>query len=77
MTMRQLPLNQILRSTFWTRVDMDQPLFRLVLLRNTETPDRLYGASGSNYQYQRLKLGKQFADIEEGIEDYNLSLELA
>jgi len=58
-------------------IDADQPLFRLVLLRNTETPDRLYGAQGSNYQFQRLKLGKQFADIDEGVEDYNLSLELA
>lgn len=56
-------------------IDADQALFRLVLLRNTEKPDRLYGASGSNYQFQRLKLGKQFADIEEDIEDYNLSLE--
>jgi dCTP deaminase len=55
-------------------IDADQPLFRLVLLRNTEQPDRLYGA-GSNYQFQRLKLGKQFADIDENLEDQNLSLE--
>lgn len=56
-------------------IDADQPLFRLVLLRNTEAPSRLYGA-GSNYQFQRLKLGKQFADIDEvDTPDHNLSLE--
>ncbi|MBI5513992.1 MAG: 2'-deoxycytidine 5'-triphosphate deaminase [Deltaproteobacteria bacterium] len=38
------------------------PLFRLVFFKNSEPPDRLYGqALGSNYQGQRLKLGKQFA----------------
>ena len=35
-------------------------------LRSSDQPDRLYGA-GSNYQFQRLKLGKQFADIDENL----------
>ena len=38
------------------------PLFRLLFFRNASPPDRLYGAGlQSNYQAQRLKLGKQFA----------------
>jgi len=42
-------------------IEEHQPLFQLELLKNTERPDRLYGAvGGSNYQNQRLKLGKQF-----------------
>ncbi len=43
-------------------IEQNQPLFRLCLLRNTEPPDRIYGVdAGSNYQYQRLRLSKQFA----------------
>jgi dCTP deaminase len=42
-------------------VDHGQRIFRLVLLRNTEVPDLLYGRGArSHYQGQRLKLGKQF-----------------
>lgn len=38
------------------------PLFRLIFFRNAEAPEVLYGQGiGSNYQAQRLKLGKQFA----------------
>ncbi len=38
-----------------------QPLFRVMLLRNAAEPDVLYGAGlRSNYQGQRLRLGKQF-----------------
>lgn len=39
-----------------------QPLFRVELFKNLEAPDMLYGQAGfkSNYQSQRLKLGKQF-----------------
>ncbi len=37
-----------------------QPLFRIELLRNRALPDVLYGAAGSNYQMQGLKLAKQF-----------------
>ncbi|MED5369544.1 MAG: 2'-deoxycytidine 5'-triphosphate deaminase [Myxococcota bacterium] len=37
-----------------------QPLFRLEFMRNEAVPDRLYGAEGSNYQNQGLKLAKQF-----------------
>ena len=37
-----------------------QPLFRLEFMRNEAVPDRLYGAAGSNYQNQGLKLAKQF-----------------
>lgn len=43
-------------------IEDGHPLFRLLLLRNVAIPDLLYGDRlGSNYQGQRLKLGKQFA----------------
>lgn len=42
-------------------IEDGHPLFRLVFFRNSEVPARLYGQGlGSNYQTQRLKLGKQF-----------------
>ncbi len=42
-------------------IEDGQSLFRVNLLRCTEPPDLLYGADmGSNYQSQRLRLGKQF-----------------
>ena len=42
-------------------IEAGQPLFRLMLLRNTAEPSTLYGrTSGSNYQMQRLRLSKQF-----------------
>lgn len=42
-------------------IEDGHPLFRLLLLRNLEVPEQLYGERlGSNYQGQRLKLGKQF-----------------
>jgi len=42
-------------------IEHGQPLFRLKFLRNTETPDVLYGSSGtSSYQGQGLRLAKQF-----------------
>ena len=37
-----------------------QPLFRVEFMRNQADPDVLYGALGSNYQMQGLKLAKQF-----------------
>ncbi len=37
-----------------------QLLFRVEFMRNEAVPDLLYGASGSNYQMQGLKLAKQF-----------------
>jgi len=37
-----------------------QPLFRVEFMRNEAEPDVLYGAAGSNYQMQELKLAKQF-----------------
>ena len=37
-----------------------QPLFRVELMRNEDRPDVLYGASGSHYQHQGLRLAKQF-----------------
>lgn len=41
------------------------PLFRLIFFRNAEEPELLYGAGlASNYQAQRLKLGKQFTALE-------------
>jgi dCTP deaminase len=50
-------------------IEDGQPLFRVHLLRSTEVPDILYGTDlGSNYQSQRLRLGKQFTqtlDVEE------------
>jgi dCTP deaminase len=47
-------------------IEEGQPLFQLELLRNTAPPDRLYGTvGGSNYQNQRLKLGKQFTRTDE------------
>jgi dCTP deaminase len=43
------------------------PLFRLLILRNTEEPDLLYGTGlKSNYQGQRLRLSKQFKGEEVG-----------
>lgn len=42
-------------------IEDGHPLFRLLLLRNLEVPETLYGAGlTSNYQGQRLKLSKQF-----------------
>ncbi len=47
-------------------IEDGHPLFRVILLRNTEAPNALYGARiGSNYQGQRLRLSKQFS---QGIE---------
>lgn len=44
-----------------------QPLFRLELMHCTESPDFLYGQGiGSNYQSQRLRLGKQFTATVDG-----------
>ncbi len=37
-----------------------QPLFRVEFMRNEARPDVLYGAPGSHYQHQGLRLGKQF-----------------
>jgi dCTP deaminase len=37
-----------------------QPLFRIEFMRNEAEPDILYGAAGSNYQMQSLRLAKQF-----------------
>lgn len=37
-----------------------QALFRVEFMRNEAVPDVLYGAPGSNYQMQGLKLAKQF-----------------
>ncbi len=37
-----------------------QPLFRMEFMRNEAVPDTLYGASGSHYQGQALRLAKQF-----------------
>lgn len=37
-----------------------QPLFRVEFLRNEALPDVLYGAVGSHYQHQGLRLAKQF-----------------
>lgn len=37
-----------------------QALFRVEFMRNEAVPDVLYGAAGSSYQMQGLKLGKQF-----------------
>ncbi len=48
-------------------IEEGQPLFRLLLLRTAEVPDRVYGAdASSHYQSQRLRLSKQFksSDIE-------------
>jgi dCTP deaminase len=56
-------------------IEENNPLFRLILLRNTEAPQMLYGKSmGSNYQSQRLRLGKQFNtdDAEDPIEQVPL-----
>lgn len=42
-------------------IEDGHPLFRLVFFRNAEIPSVLYGQTkASNYQGQRLKLGKQF-----------------
>lgn len=42
-------------------LEAHQPLFRLLLLRNTEAPALLYGEeAASHYQGQRLRLSKQF-----------------
>lgn len=42
-------------------IEDGHPLFRLLLLRNLEIPEMLYGTElTSNYQGQRLKLSKQF-----------------
>ncbi|MEQ1506490.1 MAG: 2'-deoxycytidine 5'-triphosphate deaminase [Myxococcota bacterium] len=38
-----------------------QPLFRVELMRNEAVPDIVYGAAGSHYQMQGLRLAKQFA----------------
>ncbi|HZT43255.1 MAG TPA: 2'-deoxycytidine 5'-triphosphate deaminase [Chthonomonadaceae bacterium] len=47
-------------------IEEGHPLFRLLLLKNTEPPESLYGAEmGSNYQAQRLRLSKQFQPPEE------------
>lgn len=51
-------------------IEDGQPLFRVHLLHSTEVPDILYGADlGSNYQSQRLRLGKQFTSVTEGEEE--------
>lgn len=52
-------------------IEDGHPLFRLLFLRNSEQPDILYGGGvGSNYQHQRLRLGKQFgADSEKQSSD--------
>lgn len=42
-------------------LDDGAPIFRLLLMRNTEQPDLMYGTQlQSNYQGQRLRLAKQF-----------------
>lgn len=42
-------------------LDDGAPIFRLLVMRNTEKPDLLYGSQlRSNYQGQRLRLAKQF-----------------
>lgn len=42
-------------------IEEGHPLFRLLLLRNSDIPDIIYGAgASSNYQSQRLRLSKQF-----------------
>ncbi|HLV79163.1 MAG TPA: 2'-deoxycytidine 5'-triphosphate deaminase [Chthonomonadaceae bacterium] len=47
-------------------IEEGHPLFRLLLLKNTEPPTSLYGAEmGSNYQAQRLRLSKQFQPPED------------
>ena len=47
-------------------IEDGQPLFRVHLLRSTESPDTLYGTGlGSNYQGQRLRLSKQFTGTPE------------
>ncbi len=46
-------------------VDEGNHLFRVILLRNTEQPDALYGRGlRSHYQGQRLRLSKQFLPDE-------------
>jgi dCTP deaminase len=57
-------------------IEEGQPLFQLELLKNTEPPSMMYGTTGtSNYQYQRLKLGKQFTPSKDDRADsQNLSL---
>ncbi len=43
-------------------IEDGHPLFRVILLKNMEAPDTLYGSRiGSNYQGQRLRLSKQFS----------------
>lgn len=43
-------------------IEDGQPLFRLNIMCSAGEPDKLYGSGlGSNYQSQRLRLGKQFA----------------
>lgn len=51
-------------------IEDGQPLFRVHLLRCVEPPDILYGTDlGSNYQSQRLRLGKQFTQVAEDEEE--------
>ena len=46
-------------------VDEGNHLFRVILLRNYEAPDDLYGRGlSSHYQGQRLRLSKQFLPDE-------------
>jgi dCTP deaminase len=44
-----------------------QPAARLVYEAMTQRPRTLYGAAGSHYQAQGLKLGKHFADWQSGL----------
>ena len=48
-------------------IEEGHPLFRLLLLRNSDVPARVYGSdASSHYQSQRLRLSKQFrsGDVE-------------
>src|SRR5690606_3038625 len=44
-----------------------QPAARLVYEAMSEPPRTLYGAAGSHYQAQGLKLGKHFAEWQQGL----------
>ncbi|HLJ55389.1 MAG TPA: 2'-deoxycytidine 5'-triphosphate deaminase [Chthonomonadaceae bacterium] len=51
-------------------IEEGQPLFRLLMLRTAEVPDRVYGAgANSHYQSQRLRLSKQFRNVDSDQEE--------
>lgn len=51
-------------------IEEGHPLFRLILLRNADIPERVYGAdSSAHYQSQRLRLGKQFRSHDGDADD--------